>query len=260
MNALAAVVPNVRRWLAERGGAFTVIGVAGSQGSGKSTLVHELAKRLATDGLRIATLSLDDLYRTKTERQVLAREVHPLLATRGVPGTHDVALGLATIDAVARGQAIGLPRFDKGRDDRLPQSEWPMAPAGTQVLLFEGWCLAAMPQAQSDLDSPINQLERAEDPDGTWRQFVNAALARDYPALWARIDRLVFLAAPDWEVVATWREQQEAQLRQQSPAAMTPDQVSRFIQHYERLTRWMLADLPQRADLTLRLNRQRQVI
>ena len=87
-----------------------------------------------------------------------------------------------------------------------------------------------------------------------------AALAGEYRQLWARIDRLVFLAAPDWEVVADWREQQEAELRQTAPGAMTPAKVARFIQHYERLTRWMLADLPGRADLTLRLDRQRRVI
>jgi len=41
---------------------------------------------------------------------------------------------------------------------------------------------------------------------------------------------------------------------------MSPEQVARFIQHYERLTRWMLAELPGRADLTLRLDHERRVI
>lgn len=257
---IAAVVPQVRHWLAERANTFTVIGVAGAQGSGKSTLVRELAARLGAEGLRVATLSLDDLYLTKADRQALARDIHPLFATRGVPGTHDVPLGLATIAALARGRAVPLPRFDKGCDDRAPKSEWPLAPAGTQVLLLEGWCLAAAPQPEAGLVQPGNALEAAEDPDGTWRRTVNAALARDYPALWDKIGRLVFLAAPDWPVVAEWREQQEAELRQHAPGAMTPEQVARFIQHYERLTRWMLAELPERADLTLRLDRQRRVV
>jgi len=257
---IEAVLPQVRRWLEERGGAFTVIGVAGAQGSGKSTLVRELASQLAGEGLKVAALSLDDLYRTRAERQALARDVHPLFATRGVPGTHDVPLGLATIGALARGEAVPLPRFDKGDDDRVPESEWPPAPAGTQVLLLEGWCLSAAPQPEAELVQPVNALEAAEDPDGTWRRAVNAALARDYPALWERIDRLIFLATPDWSVVAEWREQQEADLRQHAPGAMTPEQVARFIQHYERLTRWMLAELPERADLTLRLNRQRRAV
>lgn len=246
-------------WLDGHPGLF-VLGVSGAQGSGKSTLVAELAQRLSADGLRVATLSLDDLYRTRAERQMLAGQVHPLFATRGVPGTHDVALGLATIDSLARGEAARLPRFEKGCDDRAPEGEWPLAPAGTQVLLLEGWCLGAAPQPAADLALPVNSLEAAEDPDGTWRGHANTALSRDYPALWARIDRLIFLAAPDWAVVAQWREQQEAELRQRAPAAMTPAEVTRFIQHYERLTRWMLAELPNRADLTLRLDTERRVI
>lgn len=240
--------------------AFTVIGFAGAQGSGKSTLVRELADRLAAEGKKVATLSLDDLYLTKARRAELARQVHPLLTTRGVPGTHDVALGIATIDALARGEAVPLPRFDKGRDDRLPKSEWPLAEAGTQVLLLEGWCLGAAPQPEADLAVPVSLLEASEDPEGTWRHHANAALAQDYPALWARIDHLIFLAATGWDVVAQWREQQEAELRLRSPGAMTPAQVTRFIQHYERLTRWMLAELPGRADLTLHLDRARRVI
>lgn len=254
------VLRQVRRWLAARGPGLTVIGVAGAQGSGKSTLVRDLAGQLTADGLRVAALSLDDLYLTRAGRQHLAARVHPLFATRGVPGTHDVALGLATIAALARGEAALLPRFDKGCDDRVPESDWPRAPAGTQVLLLEGWCLGAAPQPEAALAVPVNDLEAREDPDGTWRRHANAALAGEYRQLWARIDRLVFLAAPDWEVVADWREQQEAELRQTAPGAMTPDEVARFIQHYERLTRWMLAELPGRADLTLRLDRQRRVI
>ncbi len=246
-------------WLDGHPGLF-VLGVSGAQGSGKSTLVAELAQRLSADGLRVATLSLDDLYRTRAERQMLAGQVHSLFATRGVPGTHDVALGLATIEALARGEAARLPRFEKGRDDRAPDGEWPLASADTQVLLLEGWCLGAAPQPAADLALPVNSLEAAEDPDGTWRGYANTALSRDYPALWARIDRLIFLAAPDWAVVAQWREQQEAELRQRAPAAMTPAEVTRFIQHYERLTQWMLAELPDRADLTLRLDTERRVI
>lgn len=246
-------------WRDRHAGLF-VLGICGAQGSGKSTLVADLAERLVAAGLRVATLSLDDLYRTKAERQTLAAKVHPLLATRGVPGTHDIALGLATIETLARGEPVPLPRFDKGRDDRAPESEWPRAPAGTQILLLEGWCLGAAPQPAADLAEPVNALEADEDPDGTWRGHANRALAQDYPALWARIDRLIFLAAPDWSVVAKWREQQEAELRQRAPGAMTPAAVTRFIQHYERLTRWMLAELPERADLTLRLDRARRVI
>lgn len=236
-----------------------VVGISGAQGSGKTTLVAHLVAQLETSGLRVARLSLDDLYLTRAERQQLAREVHPLFATRGVPGTHDVALGLDLIAELERGDVAALPRFDKASDDRAPQADWPRAPADAEVLLIEGWCLGARPQ--NDVSAPVNALEAAEDPLGVWRTHANASLASDYQRLFARIDCLVMLAAPDWDIVALWREQQEAELRAKGGAAvMNPAEVSRFIQHYERLTRWMLEEMPARADLVVRLGKTREVL
>lgn len=238
-----------------------VLGICGAQGSGKSTLVTSLAARLADAGLKTACLSLDDLYLTRAERLRMADRIHPLFATRGVPGTHDTDLGLETIAALQRGEAAAMPRFDKGADDRVAPVNWPRAPAGCAVLLFEGWCLGAAPQDTAALAEPVNALEVGEDPEGIWRGQVNAALAGPYQALWRRIDRLVLLAAPDWEIVARWREEQEEQLRASgAERAMSPPQVLRFIQHYERLTRHVLAEMPGRADLVLRLGADRSVI
>lgn len=254
----AAVLARIDAALAMSGGLL-VVGICGAQGSGKSTLAAHLAGRLADRGQRVATLSLDDLYRTRVERQRLAAEVHPLFATRGVPGTHDVVLGLVTLDKLSRGEAAPLPRFDKAADDRAPEEAWPLAPDGTQVLLLEGWCLGARPQG--DVTVPVNALEAVEDPDAVWRSHANSALAGEYQALFARIDLLVLLAAPGWDIVERWREQQEAELRARGGArVMSPEEVTRFIQHYERLTRWILAEMPQRADLTVRLGENREVL
>jgi len=255
---LDALLARIAAW---RGDGLFVLGLCGAQGSGKTTLVRTLAARLSAQGLRVATLSLDDLYLPRADRLDLARRIHPLLATRGVPGTHDVALGLATIAALRRGEAAALPRFDKAADDRAPVADWPRAPADTQVLLFEGWCLGARPQSASDLAAPVNALEADEDPEGVWRGFANAALAGDYQTLFGLCDRLVLLAAPGWEVVSRWREQQEAELRESGgTAVMTPAAVRRFIRHYERLTRHILTEMPARADLVVRLDAARAVI
>lgn len=248
----------IEGWRGQHQGLF-VLGICGAQGSGKSTLVAALAGRLAAAGLRVASLSLDDLYLTRAERQRLAGQIHPLFATRGVPGTHDIALGMQTIAALEQGDPACLPRFDKSRDDRAPRAGWPHAPAGTQVLLLEGWCLGAMPQP--DVSQPINTLEAVEDPEAVWRSHANAALSGPYRQLFGRIDRLILLAAPGFEVVARWREQQEAELREAGgPAVMSPQQVTRFIAHYERFTRWILAEMPDRADLTIRLGPGREVL
>lgn len=246
--------------------ALLVVGIAGAQGSGKSTLARAVAGRLALQGIASATLSIDDLYLTRAERLALAAREHPLLATRGVPGTHDVALGLHLIAALERGEPVRLPRFDKARDDRAAPTGWPAAPVRTRVLLLEGWCVGALPEPEATLNKPVNALERDEDADGRWRRRANAALAGDYARLFARIDRLVLLAAPDFDVVAQWRTEQEQGLRKELgtdagplPGVMTAPQIARFVMFYERITRAMLRDVPARADLVISLDSARGI-
>lgn len=234
-----------------------VFGICGAQGSGKSTLAGQLARELRDKGMAVAALSLDDLYLTRAEREALARDVHPLLRTRGVPGTHDVALGLSLLRDIDVGKPVLLPRFDKLADDRLPRDRWERVDRPLDVLIFEGWCVGARPQPAGLLGEPINSLERDRDPDGSWRAYVNAALAGDYQRLFEPIDFLTLLAAPTWDVVLEWRIEQELDLRQQSLGhpgiAMDPAEIARFIQHYERLSRYILEEMPARADLTIPL-------
>lgn len=260
----AALAEAIATHLAGGGRRPLVMGLCGAQGSGKSTLAAALAADLAASGIRAAVLSLDDLYLTRSERRRLAEEVHPLLATRGVPGTHDLSFAFAAIAALERGETAILPRFDKARDDRRPASEWDRSPPETQVLLLEGWCLGAAPQDAAALAEPVNALERDEDPSLRWRGFVNRALERDYRTLFARIDFLALLAAPGFEVVSGWRTQQEQNLAQRAggpgSAVMNSAQLARFIAHYERLTRHILHELPDRADIVAYLDQERAVI
>lgn len=241
-----------------------VLGLCGAQGSGKTTLARAVAREAERRGIATSLLSIDDLYLTRVERERLAHEVHPLLRTRGVPGTHDVALGLDILTALDRGEPAPLPRFDKAQDDRLPEAEWDSAPADTALLILEGWCVGARPEAAAALRDPVNTLEAAEDPQGLWRAYANAALAGMYQDLFARIDVLVLLAAPAFDVVFDWRLQQEAELRERAgpgaPGLMDAAGVARFIEHYERLTRHILAEMPARADLVVRLGRDRSVL
>jgi D-glycerate 3-kinase len=240
-----------------------VVGICGAQGSGKSTVAAALALALRAENIATAVFSLDDLYLTRAERRQLAETVHPLLATRGVPGTHDVALGLAVLNALQQGRAAELPRFDKSTDDRAPSTQWDIAPAQTRVLLFEGWCVGARPEQEQALAAPANSLEATDDRRGIWRHYVNQALAGPYSALFGEIDFLILLAAPGFEVVRGWREQQEAELRERAGASatavMSPQEVERFIQHYERLTRHILREMPARADMVVRLGPSREV-
>ncbi len=234
-----------------------VVGVNGAQGSGKSTLAARLAAVLSDcHGLHAAVLSIDDIYLTKAERTRLGQDVHPLFVTRGVPGTHDVGLGIKTIKALKNAGAeteTPLPRFDKLSDDRRPPSEWPVFTGRPDLILFEGWCIGAQPQEAGALGTPVNGLEAREDPAGIWRRWANDNLGTEYRELWRFIDRLVMIQVPDLEFVIEQRLRQERELAAADPsaAAMTRAEVGRFVAHYERLTRHMWATLPPRADIVL---------
>lgn len=241
-----------------------IVGVCGSQGSGKSTVCKTLATRFRQAGLNVANLSLDDLYLPLAERVKLAEQVHPLLRTRGVPGTHDIKLGVQTLDALGRAGQVRLPRFDKASDDRRAVETWDVIQGPAQLVLFEGWCVGAKPQRAEALAQAVNELEANEDVNGRWRRYVNNALDGEYRRLFAKIDLLVLLAAPSFDVVLKWRTQQEHELRAQAKGdgagVMSDAALVQFIQHYERLTRHTLIEMPGRADLVVRLAPDRSVI
>jgi D-glycerate 3-kinase len=237
-----------------------LLGISGLQGSGKSTDARALARHATDRGCPSITLSLDDVYLTRTERLRLAHDVHPLLATRGVPGTHDIGLLEETLDRLGRAtpaQPAAIPRFDKGKDDREPLSAWPTVDTPPRLIVLEGWCLGVPAEDSAALAQPVNALERDEDPDGRWRRWVNERLA-GYASLWRRIDALVVLQAPDWSVVRAWRDQAEQPLRERHEAhAMDKDALDRFLQYYERISRHALATLPAIADCCIRLDEDR---
>lgn len=253
--------------------ALLKVAVNGSQGSGKSTLCDYLALILELDhGLTSATLSLDDVYLTRAERRQLAQDIHPLLATRGVPGTHDLTLAQSTLlqleqahtqqKPLATGQSVALPRFDKGCDDRYPQDTWPTLTEPVDLVLMEGWCMGTPAQPEASLATPVNALEAEEDNAGRWRDYVNRMLLQHYEPFYADFDYWVMLQAPSFEQVYQWRLEQEQKLAASNGGdhIMSPAQVERFIQHYQRLTQHSLEVLPKRMDSLFKLDPQRQII
>ncbi len=263
-EALEPLYVPLAGWLAtrrQRQGTPLIAAIAGAQGSGKSSLAALLQPLLREGlGLRATALSLDDLYLTRAQRARLAREVHPLLATRGLPGTHDVALGLRVLDALrdaAPGERVRVPRFDKARDERVEQARWPVWRGPTDLVLFEGWCLGAEPEPEAALQQPLNAFEREQDVDGRFRRHVNAQLASSYRPLFARLDALIFLAVPDMACVRRWRGRQEQQLAARAPDApglMDAQQLESFVQSFERISLRMLEQTPAHAQIVLRLN------
>ena len=252
----------------EAAGRTLVIGVNGSQGSGKSTLAALLKELLVQNfGLRAIALSIDDFYLTREARLALAAQIHPLFATRGVPGTHDVALMCETLQQLTReNREVAIPRFDKARDDRYPEEEWDRVSAPVDIVIVEGWCLGTPAQAAADLITPVNDLEKLEDPDGSWRRYVNQQLGGRYHELYQMMDVWIMLQAPSFACVYQWRLEQEEKLAESEPEnnarnrVMTAQQISRFIQHYQRLTEQSLKQLPGRVHYLFSLDADRQIV
>lgn len=240
-----------------------IIGINGCQGSGKTTLADALVALLTHDHqLKCVAISIDDFYLTKAERTQLAEQVHPLLQTRGVPGTHDVALAVRTLKALTDGDStVAIARFNKAQDDRAPESQWDTHQGPMDIVILEGWCVGAQAQPFAELIEPINTLEAEEDHEGSWRHFVNAQLQLDYPPLFDLLDVRIMLKAPSFDCVLRWRLEQEEKLKQHQQGAgiMSPAQIERFIAHYQRVTESTLQHQPAQVHFLLTLDCDRHI-
>lgn len=240
------------------------VSINGSQGSGKSTLADYLTTTLTqVHQLKVINISIDDFYYDHDHRQTLAEDVHPLLATRGVPGTHNIEQLRQVMDALSLGHPCIIPSFDKATDNPKPVEQWQHVNQKVDVVIVEGWCMQIPPQLSDMLTPSINQLEQQEDENGVWRRYVNIAL-QHYQELFQRFHLSFMLKAPSFSVVQQWREEQESKLRaitskHEQQRLLTPAGVSRFIAHYERLTKHALAVLPAITDMVFILDEQRQV-
>jgi len=258
-NALPKLIYDVIRDVrARRPERPALIGVAGAQGSGKT---HVCTLLEAANRPRFAHFSLDDVYLTRAEREELARDVHPLLLTRGPSGTHDLELAKRTIEALAAATPTTrslLPRFDKQGDDRAPEDTWPIFMGRPEAILIDGWRIGALPLLDARYEPPINRLEAERDPAGRWRALTLAACADEYSAFDAAFDAIVYLKAPSFEIVRAWRGEQEEKALGRPLTAEENAALDLFVMHYERVTRAML-DGHHRAGWIAHLDEQRNV-
>ena len=233
---------------------FRRIGIGGAQGAGKSTLCRLIASAFAYAGEKVAIVGIDDFYLPANERVRLANEVHPLMATRGPPGTHEIETLLKTIDVLTDGGSAEVPVFDKARDERVGSRR---IDGPVKRVVVEGWCVGASPMFGAPEAAPINELERDHDPKGDWRRSINDGLETTYRDLLNRFDQLLYIKVPHMVAVRRWRLEQEQSL----PANMRKGvaEINRFVAHYERLTLWMMEDLPAKADLVVHLGENHEV-
>jgi D-glycerate 3-kinase len=261
INLAASIVSHQKK-----AGRPIVVGINGAQGSGKSTLTDLLVYLLTMQHhVNSVGLSIDDFYLTKAERTDLAKNVHPLFSTRGVPGTHDTRLAETTIQYLTEQiHSVTIPRFNKANDDRHPISECEHVYEKIDVIFLEGWCVGATPVDDAELVEPINELEANHDQDAVWRQYANMKLGTDYQSLFTKVDLWVMLKAPSFDCVYAWRLEQEHKLRDASSSGsagvMTDEQVAFFIQHYQRITESILSSLPNKVDFLFELDDKRNII
>ena len=218
-------------------------------------------------GMKVVQLSIDDFYLSRAEREELAKSVHPLLITRGVPGTHDVRMAESVLSSLSTAQENSvtiIPRFNKAMDDPYPQSQWDRFVGRPNVILFDGWFMGAIEQKETELLNPVNDLEKLEDPYCIWRRYVNSQLKDNYKSLFDKIDLLVMLKVSSFDKVYEWRLLQEEKLRivtanKENNHVMSKDELVRFISHYERLTKFILKEMPSRADMLFNVSNDHRI-
>ena len=242
------------------------VGVNGCQGSGKSTLSAYIASYIESyTDLTVEVLSLDDFYYGAEHRLVLAQTTHPLLKTRGVPGTHNIShLSQVLRDIKSQKTGVDIPRFNKATDNPHPQEKWTRTEKIIDIVLMEGWCWGVLPEPSEALVNPINDLEASADVDGEWRAYVNQQLADHYVSLYAQMQQWIFLQAPSFDTVFKWRLEQEEKLQANTQhidnhKVMSKLEVYDFIQYYQRLTEQSLHMMADHSHFTLCLNSQRMI-
>ena len=236
-----------------------IIGLSGGQGAGKSTITEILKFIIKKKyGLELCVFSIDDFYKTKTERAKMSKNIHPLFLTRGVPGTHDLNLIIKTIKKLKKRKfkTVLIPKFDKSTDDRFKKIKWQKIKRRPQIIIFEGWCIGARHQKYIELKRPLNLIEKEYDSDLIWRKSVNNLLKKQYKKLFNEIDKLVYLKAPSFNHILRWRwlQEQKMKLTLKNKRSMSKSQIKIFIMFYERITKNMMKNFSKISDLTIFLD------
>ena len=171
-------------------------------------------------GQRVAVLSIDDFYLDQdANAQRSARDVHPLLATRGPPGTHDVALALRDPRRAARRAA----RRSCRASTRSPTGACPWRSGRSSGPVRPGAAGRLVPRTPRR--NARDELRDTDQCAGARRRSATAPGALVQRCAWrATIRRcgnastaLLFLQGPGFEVVPDWRWQQEQTLQAAHP-------------------------------------------
>ena len=234
--------------------------ISGSQGVGKSTLA--IIIKLVIENIykkKVMILSIDDYYLSKNKRNEISKKIHPLLKTRGVPGTHDINKLRRHINNFNKQKfPISTPKFDKLKDDC---SKTLNKVTSAQILILEGWCCGTSAVEDKYLYKNINKLELNLDKNFVWRKYYNSILKNQYQSVFKMFDITIYLKPPSFAYVLKWRVLQEKNnaIKNNQKKLMNKKELSFFIQHYEKITKWMIKTMPAKADLLINLDRNQKI-
>ena len=243
------------------------VGLAGGQGTGKTT-TSSLIKIILSKyfKLNVFRISIDDFYKTRKERISLSKRVHPMLLTRGVPGTHDINMMLNFFkkSKSKKFKRLKLPTFNKAIDDRFSKKYWYDLKKKPDVIIFEGWCVGAKSEKNDTLKRTINSMEKTKDQKQIWRKYVNDQLKTKYRKLYSQLNCLIYLKAKDFSLLQKWRLKQERKLWIKSKKSlktkiMSKQDVLSFMQTYQRVTQNMFRYMPKYASIIINLNSNHQI-
>ncbi len=243
------------------------VGLAGGQGTGKTTISSIIKIVLEKYfKLNVFKISIDDFYKTRKERINLSKKIHPMLMTRGVPGTHDIKMMLEFFKKtkVKSFKKIKLPNFNKAVDDRSPKKNWHSINQQPDIIIFEGWCVGARAELNKTLKKPINSLEKINDQNLLWRKHVNQQLKTKYKKLYSQLNCMIYLKAKNFSLLQKWRLKQEKKLwlktnKKSRHKIMSEGDVINFMQTYQRITQNMFKNMPKYASIILNLNDNHQI-
>ncbi|NER36268.1 MAG: glycerate kinase [Oscillatoria sp. SIO1A7] len=264
-------------------------GIVGGQGTGKTTMTKILSLILSCQsdrsysppdsgppypGLpyaprpyasrRVLSLSIDDLYKTYSDRQNLQKQ-DPRLVWRGPPGTHDIELGIETLDLLLsvspQSDPIPVPRFDKSAWGGAGDRAEPEIVERADIILFEGWFVGVRPIEPANFDTApapiITESDRAFARDSNRR-------LQAYLPLWQRLDSLIVLYPTDYRLSVQWRQQAEREMVAAGKSGMSDEQIEEFVRYFwqalhPELFIAPLVNNPDRADLVVEINGDRTI-
>ena len=180
--------------------------------------------------------------------------------TRGVPGTHNIKELVKNVKQFNQEKyPITTPQFDKLIDDKIKLNK--TIKTKCDILFLEGWCCGSSEIPKKFLYKNINNLEKINDPKNQWRNFYNNKLQLEYKKLFKLFDELIFLKTSSFDNVYKWRLKQEKtnQSKNKKLKRMSANEIKVFVQHYEKITKWMIKDLNKKAQIVIQFEKNHKI-